>query len=195
MSEIRISLVCLRRSLDRSIRFSRYPRAGPRPWPLRRAGNNYTHPGRPRGRESRRPRFLHNSGAWGGVGGRPPRRRNAPCWSATSCSPTDSLRSTIGARGLNFRVRNGTGCASPAMVADQQGAFQGYGRAVPSGPHSVTSDGPRGPLGIACMKRRARPISTARLNASQRLHLRPIELVVYEWPYRRENSSRDWLPA
>ncbi len=131
----------------------------------------------------------------GGVGGRPPRRRNAPCWSATSCSPTDSLRSTIGARGLNFRVRNGTGCASPAMVADQQGAFQGYGRAVPSGPHSVTSDGPRGPLGIACMKRRARPISTARLNASQRLHLRPIELVVYEWPYRRENSSRDWLPA
>ena len=33
------------------------------------------------------------------------------------------LRSTIGARGLNFRVRNGTGCASPAMVADQQGAF------------------------------------------------------------------------
>lgn len=59
------------------------------------------------------------------------------------------LRSTIGARGLNFRVRNGTGCASPAMVADQQGAFQGYGRAVPSGPHSVTSDGPRGPLGIA----------------------------------------------
>ena len=33
---------------------------------------------------------------------------NAPRWSATSCSPTDSLRSTIGARGLNFRVRNGS---------------------------------------------------------------------------------------
>ena len=33
------------------------------------------------------------------------------------------LRSTIGARGLNFRVRNGTGCTSPAMVADQRGAF------------------------------------------------------------------------
>ena len=51
------------------------------------------------------------------------------------------LRSTIGARGLNFRVRNGTGCASPAMVADQQGAFcyQGRHRAVPWGPHSVTS--------------------------------------------------------
>lgn len=52
-----------------------------------------------------------------------PGQENAPRWSATSCSPTDSLRSTIGARGLNFRVRNGTGCASPAMVADQRGAF------------------------------------------------------------------------
>ena len=41
------------------------------------------------------------------------------------------LRSTIGARGLNFRVRNGTGCTSPAMVADQRGAFgfQGAGLA------------------------------------------------------------------
>ena len=51
------------------------------------------------------------------------RTENAPRWSAASCSPTDSLRSTIGARGLNFRVRNGTGCASPAMAADQRGAF------------------------------------------------------------------------
>ena len=33
------------------------------------------------------------------------------------------IRSTIGARGLNFRVRDGTGCASPAMAAGQQGAF------------------------------------------------------------------------
>ena len=59
------------------------------------------------------------------------------------------LRSTIGARGLNFRVRNGTGCASPAMVADQQGAFccQGRLRAVPWGPHSVTSDALSGSLG------------------------------------------------
>lgn len=52
------------------------------------------------------------------------------------------LRSTIGARGLNFRVRNGTGCTSPAMVADQRGAFgfQGAGlRPVPWGPHSAAS--------------------------------------------------------
>lgn len=50
------------------------------------------------------------------------------------------LRSTIGARGLNFRVRNGTGCTSPAMVADQRGAFDSQGaglRPVPWGPHSA----------------------------------------------------------
>ena len=45
------------------------------------------------------------------------------------------------------------------------------------------------------MKGRARAISDARLSASPRLHLRPIDLVVYEGPYRREDSSRDWLPA
>lgn len=74
-------------------------------------------------------------------GGRPARGRppsaqeNAPRWSATSCSPTDLLRSTIGAGGLNFRVRNGTGCTSPAMVADQRGAFccQGPARPGPQG--------------------------------------------------------------
>ncbi len=51
-------------------------------------------------------------------------------------------RSTIGARGLNFRVRDGTGCASPAMAAGQQGAFSLPlgAAAVPSGPHSAPSD-------------------------------------------------------
>ena len=42
---------------------------------------------------------------------------------------------------------------------------------------------------------RARPISTARLRRSHALHLRPINLVVYEGPYRKENSSRGRLPA
>ena len=111
------------------------------------------------------------------------RTENAPCWSATSCSPTDSLRSTIGARGLNFRVRNGTGCTSPAMVADQQGAFFGFQGGgpprVPSGPHSVTrtsfaQQARIDPEPKKVVKRRARPISTARLNASRRLHLQPI---------------------
>ena len=70
------------------------------------------------------------------------RHKNAPCWSATSCSPTDLLRSTIGARGLNFWVRNGTRCASPAMVADQQGVFlyhKGFSRALRAAQCDVNS--------------------------------------------------------
>ena len=82
---------------------------------------------------------------------RPPRPRDAKCPLLVSdvLLSHGLLRSTIGARGLNFRVRNGTGCASPAMVADQQGAFccQGRLRAVPWGPHSVTSDALSGSLG------------------------------------------------
>ena len=66
---------------------------------------------------------------------------------------------------------------------------------MPSGPHSVTRTSPEVAMLEKIRKRRARPISTARLNPSQGLHLRPIKLVVYKWPYRRENSSRDWLPA
>ena len=60
---------------------------------------------------------------------------NALCWPAASCSPTDSLRSTIGARGLNFWVRNGTRCASPAMAAGRHRAFMCP--SVPWGPHSA----------------------------------------------------------
>ena len=45
------------------------------------------------------------------------------------------------------------------------------------------------------MGARARPISTARLNASRRLQLRPIDHVFYMGAYRRENSSRRRLPA
>ena len=71
----------------------------------------------------------------------PPRDAKCPLLVSDVLLSHGLLRSTIGARGLNFRVRNGTGCASPAMVADQQGAFccQGRLRAVPWGPHSVTS--------------------------------------------------------
>ena len=42
---------------------------------------------------------------------------------------------------------------------------------------------------------RARAISGARLNGSPRLHLRPIDLVVYQGPYQRVISSRRRLPA
>ena len=64
---------------------------------------------------------------------------NVPRWSAATCSPTDSLRSTIGARGLNFRVRHGTGCASPAMAADQRGTFSARGAGLAPCPQGRTA--------------------------------------------------------
>jgi hypothetical protein len=192
-SKIRTSLFYSLSFVDLSIAVSGFQGSPPASGFVARrgAGTNYTRAGPPRGPESRPPRLPHNSGA---------RRENAPSWSATSCSPTDSLRSTIGARGLNFWVRNGTRCASPAMVADQLGAFfgSGAGSAVPWGPHSATrrtSQEDRSDPEPRIVGRRARPISTARLSASRRLHLQPINLVVYEGSYRKENSSRDGLPA
>ena len=55
--------------------------------------------------------------------------------------------------------------------------------------------GPQASLRRARMKRRARAISAARLRRSHALHLRPIELVVYQCPYQRGISSRRRLPA
>ncbi len=127
----------------------------------------------------------------------PSRGENAPSRPAASWSPTGSTRSTIGARGLNFRVRDGTGCASPAMAAGRLGAFclrgAAFHRALGAAQRAQASSPPGPPMGRACGG--ARPISAARLRRSPALHLRPIELVVYEWPYRREISSRDGLPA
>ena len=134
-----ISLVCLVDLIDRSIRFSRFAaRVAPReeslyargglPWARIRPSTASPHIGArrpPAGRgNARRPRASRR--------GASPRcfLRNARRRSATSCSPTGLPRSTIGARGLNFRVRDGTGCASPAMVADQRRAFSCQGRAL-----------------------------------------------------------------
>ena len=44
--------------------------------------------------------------------------------SAAPCSPTGFPRSTIGARRLSFRVRNGSGRAPPAMAADRWAALR-----------------------------------------------------------------------
>lgn len=113
-------------------------------------------------------------------------------------------RSTIGARGLNFRVRDGTGCASPAMAAGQQGAFSSAGpaRPCPQGRTALESSSRAG-TATACPPRvggrgdrvRARTISTARLSGSPHLRLRPIQQVVCLCPYQKEDSSREGLPA
>ena len=107
--------------------------------------------------------------------------------------------STIGAGGLNFRVRYGTGCAPAALAAGPRGAHAPRPRSSalpapprgPRGPHSASVPTPRdgsarpGPTWAG----RARPISGARLSGSPRLHLRPINQVVSLGPYRREGSS------
>ena len=87
-----------------------------------------------------------------------------------------------------------------SVVALMQGAlartpdFRGYPGGRMATEAKITSfQAP--PFLFGRMGARARPISTARLNASRRLQLRPIYHVVYMGTYRRENSSRRRLPA
>jgi hypothetical protein len=101
--------------------------------------------------------------------------------------------STIGAGGLNFRVRNGTGC-SPSAIATETVAL---GRPVSPFPASPASREIREDASPGSLVRRAgpepnsereqkpspRPISTGRLNTLPCVHLRPIYLVVCEGPY------------
>lgn len=125
-----------------------------------------------------------------------PGTQNAPCWSATSCSPTDysAVPSALGGLTSGFGMGPGVPPLPWSLTNKGHSASRG-GRSRALGAAQRDVETPRRSRSSESVKRRARPISTARLNASQRLHLRPIELVVYEWPYRRENSSRDWLPA
>ena len=127
--------------------------------------------------------------------------------SAAPCSPTGFPRSTIGARRLSFRVRNGSGRAPPAMAADRWAALRpprgGY--VCPGGPScpggrtarrwtlgpGIRSDRKHraAPMGahVEMMRVRARAISAARLRPSPTLHLRPIDQVFYLGPYQKEN--------
>ena len=127
--------------------------------------------------------------------------------SAAPCSPTGFPRSTIGARRLSFRVRNGSGRAPPAMAADRWAALRpprgGY--MCPGGPSCPGGRTARrwtlgldvrpdrkhraAPMGahVEMMRVRARAISAARLRPSPTLHLRPIDQVFYLGPYQKEN--------
>jgi hypothetical protein len=81
--------------------------------------------------------------------------------------------STIGAEGLNFRVRDGNGCIPFAIAAENlisERIQSGYGF------HDVcVSDLYRLFCGQA-----SRPISTGKLNTLLCLHIRPINLVIFE---------------
>ena len=98
-----------------------------------------------------------------------------------------------------------------AVLSAMEGLTAGFGMGpgVPPPPWSLGRPGALACAGTlaACiagkrfasayrmMSRRARPISTARLRRSRALQLRPIHLVFYKGPYRREISSRGRLPA
>ena len=130
----------------------------------------------------------------------PSRHANAPRWSATSCSPTDysAVPSALG--GLTSGFGMGPGVPPPPWSLTNEGHSVFRGRASPGALGAAQRS--RVPVQKVARPRllrvregRARPISTARLSASRRLHLLPINQVVYLGPYRREDSSRDWLPA
>ena len=70
--------------------------------------------------------------------------------------------SIIGDAGLNFRVRNGTGCNTCAMVESEK---------------NETIE--RRSVRIRKEGQGDHPISTARLNVLPRVHLQPIDVVVY----------------
>ena len=129
----------------------------------------------------------------------PPRHANAPRWSATSCSPTDysAVPSALG--GLTSGFGMGPGVPPPPWSLTNEGHSVFRGRAPPgalgAAQRSESRTEGRPTATPESQGRRARPISTARLSASRRLHLLPINQVVYLGPYRREDSSRDWLPA
>ena len=88
------------------------------------------------------------------------------------------------------RARGGR---SPAALCMEPARNPSPGR--PWRPHGGHGRRSRIALGASSRMRRARAISAARLSASPRLHLRPIDQVVYLGPYQRVDSSRRRLPA
>ena len=82
-------------------------------------------------------------------------------------------------RGQLYVARPGPGCVPGALAAA-------------CARHAVTI---ARRTSLSNSKRRARAISNARLSASPRLQLHPIDLVFYQGPYRKGSSSRRRLPT
>lgn len=129
---------------------------------------------------------------------RPPRARRPtlpqPCAAVLSAMAglTSGFGMGPGDPRLHGRARGGR---SPAARMSRPAARS----APPWRLHSARHERPRSP-DIQASKmmrigRRARAISTARLRRSHALHLRPIDLVVYKGPYRKEDSSWRRLPT
>ncbi len=99
--------------------------------------------------------------------------------------PRGPPRSTIGAEGLNFRVRNGTGCFPFAMATETLWRCAGRTPARAARPWRVQRRPHPGNrtvdanMNTDCRSQATRPSSTGQLHASQRFHLRPINPVVW----------------
>ena len=109
--------------------------------------------------------------------------------SATTCPPTDCTAVLSAMEGLTSGFGMGPGVPPPPWSLSSPGASEEHpGGRIARRPHPnrTTACGAPLPEGDGG-RRRARPISTARLSASRRLQLRPINLVVYEGPYRKED--------
>ncbi len=98
--------------------------------------------------------------------------------------PPPRSGSTIGAAGLNCRVRNGNGCGPCALVVSRKVAGYESRATGQRDPRPAT----RSPLRNGCVQVRrrrdqtSRAISSARLKGLLPVHLRPINLVVSQGP-------------
>src|SRR3984885_7262267 len=106
--------------------------------------------------------------------------------------PRGLPRSTIGAEGLNFRVRDGTGCFPLAMAAATLWNYQPDGSRPYSGNRIV--DAKLAWSDCKCVSS-PRPVSTGQLSASRRLHFRPINPVVWLGAFPPRGGGRPYLEA
>ena len=95
--------------------------------------------------------------------------------------PPSRPGSTIGAGGLHFRVRDGTGCFPSAMATETVVRIPSQDpkalrvRILGQSPRTIDSERER--------KSSPRPISTGQLHTLPCFHFRPINLVVCQGPY------------
>ena len=91
-------------------------------------------------------------------------------------------RSTIGATALNGRVRDGIGCFARAMATrpgKKRSAFRGHLAVVPEALSKLLLTEEGSGLSSSGSNQANRAISTGQLNALLRVHLRPIDVVVF----------------
>ena len=108
--------------------------------------------------------------------------------------PRGLPRSTIGAEGLNFRVRDGTGCFPLAMAASTLLSFRPGSR--PQLGNRTVDANPRF-LGVheVLAVSSPRPVSTGQLSTLRCLHFRPINPVVWLGALPTRGGGRPHLEA